>query len=91
MNEAFKQVAEYLTLVGRNGIVMNPEKFVFGKDEVDWAGVRIANNGVKPLVEHVDAIRNFPVLENITDMRSNWALVNKVSNYYATQHHSERF
>ena len=30
LDEAFKQMGEYLTLVGRNGIVLNPEKFVFG-------------------------------------------------------------
>ena len=70
LEEAFKQVVEYLTLVGKNGIILNPEKFMFGKDEVDWAGVRITKNGVRPLPEHVDSMRNFPVLENITDMRS---------------------
>ena len=67
LKEAFKQALEYLMLVGRNGIVLNPEKFAFRKDEVDWAGVRITKSGVKPLLEHVDAIRNIPVPENITD------------------------
>ena len=41
LGKAFQQVAEYLTLVGKNGIVLNPEKFAFGKDKVDWAGIRI--------------------------------------------------
>ena len=31
------------------------------------------------------AIRQFPTLENITDMRSYFALVNKVSPYYSVQ------
>ena len=41
--------------------------------------------------EHVEAIKNFPVPENITDMRSYWELVNQVSNYYATQPHLAPF
>ena len=31
IKEAFDQVCSYLTLVGRNGIVMNPAKFVFAE------------------------------------------------------------
>ena len=37
---AFKQVPEYLTLVGKNRIILNSDKFSFGKDTVDWAGIR---------------------------------------------------
>ena len=46
---------------------------------------------IAPLPEHVEAIKNFPVPENITDMRSYWALVNQVSNNYATQPHLAPF
>ena len=35
LEEAFRQVAEYLTLVGRNRIILNSEKFHFGEDTVD--------------------------------------------------------
>ena len=35
MEGTYKQLCEYLTLVGRNGIVLNPSKFVFAKDSVD--------------------------------------------------------
>ena len=77
--------------MGKNGIVLNPEKFAFGKDEVDWAGIRITEKGVSPLPEHVEAIRNFTVPGNITDMRSYWALVSQVSNFYATQPHLAPF
>ena len=30
--KAFYQVASYLTLVGKNGIIMNPDKFQFAAD-----------------------------------------------------------
>ena len=60
MENAFKDVTEYLTLVGRNGIILNPEKFNFAEDTVDWAGIRISMNKVEPLPEHVQAIRDYP-------------------------------
>ena len=85
LEEAFKQVAEYLTLAGKNGIVLNSDKFCFGEDVVDWAGIRLTEDKVQPLPEHVRAIRDFPTPTNITDMRSYWALVNQVSPYYSVQ------
>ena len=45
LEKAFTQVAEYFTLLGKNGIILNPEKFSFGKDEVDWAGITTATRG----------------------------------------------
>ena len=91
LEEAFKQVAEYLTLVGRNGIVLNSDKFSFGEDTVDWAGIRITKDKVQPLPEHIKAIREFPTPVNITDMRSYWALVNQVSPYYCIRPHLDPF
>ena len=32
IEKAFYQVASYLTLVGKNGIIMNPDKFQFAAD-----------------------------------------------------------
>ena len=91
LEEAFTQVAEYLTLVGRNGIILNSDKFSFGEDTVDWAGIRITKDKVQPLPEHIKAIREFPTPVNITDMRSYWALVNQVSPYYCIRPHLEPF
>ena len=48
LEEAFRQVAEYLTLVGKNGIILNSEKFQFGEDTVDWAGVRLTKAKAQP-------------------------------------------
>ena len=85
IEKAFYQVAEYLTLVGKNGIILNPDKFQFAAEEVDWAGVRISAEKVEPLPDHVQALRDFPSPKNLTDMRSYFALVNQVAPYYATQ------
>ena len=89
---AFKQVAEYLTLVGKNGIVLNSDKFYFGEDTVDWAGISLTKDKAQPLLEHIKAIMEFPMPVNITDMRSYWALVNQVAPFTAssnTSTHSE--
>ena len=51
LEEAFRQVAEYLTLVGR--IILNSEKFHFGEDTVDWEGFRLTEDKAQPLLEHV--------------------------------------
>ena len=85
IEQAFYQVAEYLTLVGKNGIILNPDKFQFAADSVDWAGVRLTADKVEPLPAHVQAIREYPTPRNITDLRSYFALVNQVSPFYAIQ------
>ena len=84
IEKAFHQVAAYMTLVGKNGIILNPDKFQFAADVVDWAGVRISADKVEPLPDHVQALRNFPAPKTLTDMRSYFALVSQVSPYYAT-------
>ena len=73
--------------MGKNGITLNPEKFVFAQEEVNWAGIKIGKRSVEPLEEHVEAIRNFPKPVNITDMRSFFALIEQVAPYYAIKPH----
>ena len=41
IEEAFKHLAEYLTLVGRNGIILNSEKFHFGRGRGGLGGDQI--------------------------------------------------
>ena len=82
--ESFHQTAKYLQLVGENGITLNPDKFHFAEDTVDFAGFRVTPHSVKPLPCHVDAIRNFPVPRNITDIRAFFALVSHVSYAFST-------
>ena len=83
LEEHFHQVTKYLTLMGENGILQNPEKFVFGKKEIEWAGFLITSNSVRPLTKHTKAIRSFPTPQNITDMRSFMALLQQVAYCYA--------
>ena len=82
ITQSFQHTAEYLTLLGSNGILHNPAKFQICKKEVDWSGFRIGEDGVKPMPHISGAIRDFPTLVNRTDLRSFMALVQQVN--YAT-------
>ena len=64
---------------GRNGIILNPEKFVFSAPTVDFAGFTITTTDVRPCSRYLEAIRDFPQPRNITDIRSWFGLVNQVA------------
>ena len=85
IEELYWHIAKFFMLVGKNGILQNPEKFVFGEKTVDWAGYRIGPETLQPLPKHTEAIRTFPKPLNLTDLRSFMALVNQVSVFYAAQ------
>ena len=75
----FRRTCEYLTLLGRNGILQNPDKFQFCLDEVAWAGFVIGKDQVKAMPHLTQAVRDFPRPQNKTDLRSFMALVQQVS------------
>ena len=76
-----ENIGEILDLMGKNGIVLNPEKFQFSQRQVDFAGFRIKETEIEPLPKYLDAIRNFPTPISITDIRSWFGLVNQVSHH----------
>ena len=79
------RIIDYLILVGSNGIILNPKKFQFCQREVNFAGFLITQDDVKPLPKYLDGIRNFPRPTNISDVRSFFGLVNRVSHYPSSQ------
>ena len=54
------KICEYLTLTGRAGIIMNPDKFKFGRKEVEFLGFELTADGVEPGKELVRYVRNLP-------------------------------
>ncbi|KAK3704765.1 hypothetical protein QZH41_000934 [Actinostola sp. cb2023] len=83
LSESFTQAIDWLDLCGHHGITLNPDKFVFGADSVEFAGFEITPDSVRPCKKYLDAIRNFPTPANITDMRSWFGLINQVSYAFA--------
>ena len=77
--QSFHQATHWLDICGRHGITLNPDKFRFGKDTVEFAGFEITANSVRPCRKYLQAIEDFPTPKNITDIRSWFGLVNQVS------------
>ena len=80
---SFWHTFEYISHCAQNGIIFNPNKFVFGKDEVDFGGFTITDGGVKPTSAMIDAIANYPTPTDITGIRFWFGLVNQVAYSFA--------
>ena len=60
LTESFFQAVNWLDLCGYHGITLNPKKFVFGTDTVEFTSFEITSDSVHPSKKYPDAIRNFP-------------------------------
>ena len=76
---AFHQATEWLDLCATNGITLNPSKFRFACDEVEFAGFQITLTDVKPSAKYLQSITQFPTPQGITDIRAWFGLVNQVA------------
>lgn len=83
IEDSFFQAVKWLDICGNNGIILNPSKFQFGKDTVEFAGFEITPTTVRPCARYLEAIQHFPTPQNITDVRSWFGLVNQVSYTFA--------
>ena len=83
IEQAFHDAADYLCLRRANGITLNPEKFVFAQDTVEFAGFEIGPTTVKPARKITRAIAEFPTPTSTTDVRSWFGLVNQVAYFFS--------
>ena len=58
------QAAQWPDICGRNGITLNPEKFIFAQDVVEFTGFEITNDTVRPCRRYLRAITAFPTSKN---------------------------
>ena len=79
IEDSLFQAANWLDTCGRHGITLNPEKFRFSADTVEFAGFEITNDAVRPCKRYIRAISDFPTPQSLTDIRSWFGLVNQVS------------
>ena len=91
LEESFHQTVKWLDICGRNGVILNPEKFTFGADTVEFAGFEIGPTDVKPAKHFTKAIREFPQPTSITDIRSWFGLINQVSYTFSMAEKMEPF
>ena len=87
IEDAFYHAVDWLDLCGRNGIILNPSKFDFCKTTVTFAGFEISPTTVRPCPQQLEAIKNFPKPQNITDVRSWFGLINQVAYAFASAEH----
>ena len=79
IEDSFYQACNWLETCGRHGITLNPSKFIFAADTVEFAGFEITPNNVRPSRKYLKAIEGFPTPKNRTDIRSWYGLLNQVS------------
>ena len=48
IQDSFFQATQWPDICGRNGITLNPEKFTFAQDVVEFTGFEITNDTVYP-------------------------------------------
>lgn len=59
-----------------NGLSINSEKCTFGATEVQFLGYLVSKDGISPLPEKVQAIRDFPKPDTVEKMRRFLGMVN---------------
>ena len=77
--ENFFKTCQYLDLCSKNGIVFNPQKFVFCQEEVDFLGFTVTLDSLKPAAQMLRSIQEFPTPSDIRGIRSFFGIVNQVS------------
>ena len=79
INDAFFHTFDFLSTCASHGIVLNADKFVFCQEEINFAGFRITNTGIKPSEATLRALKDFPTPTSTTDVRSWFGLVRQVA------------
>ena len=83
IESAFYHTWDYLVICAEKGIVLNPDKFQFCRDTINFAGLTITPTGISPSPTLLSAIQDFPTPKDITGARSWFGLVNQISWAYS--------
>ncbi|GBN94563.1 Transposon Ty3-I Gag-Pol polyprotein [Araneus ventricosus] len=62
--------------LSKNGIVINPDKCVYGQTQLSYLGFHISAAGLKPLPEKVETILHYPLPDTVDKLRRFLAIVN---------------
>ena len=75
----FSRVRQFLQRCADLKISLKRDKFKFCRTSVTFAGYEISENGYKLDRSLVNGICDFPIPQNVTDLRSFFGLVNQLS------------
>ena len=84
IEQQFHRACRFLDICGQNGVLLNPKKFQFAQDAVEYLGFKVTATGVEPTSSYTQGILNFPTPSNITDIRSWFGAVAQVSYAFAS-------
>lgn len=74
--EHFKHLERLFQRLNDYGVVINVNKCVFGKPELEFLGHLVSSRGVRPLSDKVKAILAFPKPKTVKEVRRFLAMVN---------------
>ena len=83
VEQNFYDVCQMLETCNQAGLIFNSDKFQFAQDTVEFAGLEITENGVRPSRKFLKSIKDFPRPTNISEVRSFFGMVNQVSYAFA--------
>jgi hypothetical protein len=72
-------------------MVFSPEKFMFAKESVEFAGFDITMEGIRLTDKYIEAIRNFSTPTNISEVINWFGLINQVAYSFVKTEHMAPF
>ena len=69
-------VAELALVAAEYGLLVNPQKCVLGQSSLDFLGHRITSDGIHPLQDRVQAIRDYPQPRTAKSLKEYLGLLN---------------
>lgn len=65
-----------LSLLRENGLVVRPDKCIFGESSIEFLGHFIDESGIQPSASKVDAVRRFPTPQTVKDVQKFVGMIN---------------
>ena len=87
----FFRMAQYLDVCAKNNIILNPAKFQFCQDTIDFAGFQVSLTSLMPSEKMLESIRKFLTPKNISGVRAYFGLVNQVAYAFAMREEMQPF
>ena len=91
VQESFLDTCRLLHTCAENGITLNPSKFQFCQDTIDFAGFQVSPTSLMPSEKMLESIRKFPTPKNISGVRAYFGLVNQVAYAFAMTEEMQPF
>ena len=79
--EHLNNLGSVIQKLSEAGLTVKPSKCYFLQDEVTYCGYRARKEGVRPLLENVEAVQKAPEPTNVSELRSYLGMLNYYLNY----------